>query len=49
MRKEWSRGNALRGEKRRSTATDQNTALRVRARRGEQWSEHVDEQVGEGS
>lgn len=39
---------ATRGEEGRSTATDQNTVLRVRAKRGEEWSEHVDEQVGEG-
>ncbi len=33
------------GEKRGSSATDQNTALRVRASRLEGWIKHVDKQV----
>lgn len=36
------------GQKRGSSATDQTTALRVRARRGEDWIKHVDKQVREG-
>lgn len=38
---------AISGEEGRSTATDQNTVLRVRACRGDEQSEHVDEQIGE--
>ena len=33
------------GEKRGSSATDQNTALRVRSRRGDEWRKHFDKQV----
>lgn len=36
------------GEKRGSSATDQNTALRVRAMRAEERSKQVDKQVREG-
>lgn len=38
---------ATSGEEGRSTATDQNTVLNVRECRGEERSEHVDEQIGE--